>query len=279
MHRPAKQKSDQIISSNRFETFFESVRYIALKNYLYNYLLRKRAVEKALGSANKMMILEVGSGISPMVTINDRVVYTDLSFAAVKMLRNIRQKGWYVVADAVNLPFKRMSFSHVIASEVLEHLSDDHKALEEMAAVLVERLGQLIVTFPHRRFYFACDDTYVGHYRRYELDELSNALQKFGLSTVSVKKVLGPLEKVTMMTTVGCIRMARMSEYKKFVSVDRSRWLEMLVPFFRCFNRLYAILVWLDARIIPRSLASVLLIKAEKARDGFPVSSIASESM
>jgi ubiquinone/menaquinone biosynthesis C-methylase UbiE len=45
----------------------------------------------------------------------------------------------YVVADAMNLPFEDHSFSHVISSEVLEHLKDDEKALMEIARVIKPR--------------------------------------------------------------------------------------------------------------------------------------------
>lgn len=49
--------------ANRFQNFFEENKYTLLKNYLYNYLLRKMAVEKSLQHENIKLILEVGSGI------------------------------------------------------------------------------------------------------------------------------------------------------------------------------------------------------------------------
>jgi SAM-dependent methyltransferase len=254
-----------MISQNRFEDLFGNRQYLTLKNHLYNYRLRKRAVEKALGDEEMTLTLEVGSGISPVVTFTDRVVYTDLSFAAVSILRQSGQKGWYVVADAMKLPFKGASFSHVVASEVLEHLPDDHGALQEAAAVL-KRPGRLIVTFPHRRFYFALDDAYVGHFRRYELDEMSSRLKEVGLYPVAVRKVLGPLEKVTMMAAAGCLSLVRKLRSRQDVSIESLKGLDRIAPFFKWANRLYAALVWLDAGIMPRSLSSVLLIKAEKGK-------------
>ena len=68
------------------------------------------------------LILEVGSGLSPMVTDSDRVVYSELSFPALRTLKRMPEKGFLVAADAVHLPFKSGSFSQVICSEVLEHL-------------------------------------------------------------------------------------------------------------------------------------------------------------
>ena len=98
--------------TNRFEGFFKEDQYILLKNYLYNYLLRKRAVEKSLNGEKIEIALEVGSGISPLMTKTHPIIYTDLSFTAIQVLRRINKKGWYVVADGTKLPFKSDIFSH-----------------------------------------------------------------------------------------------------------------------------------------------------------------------
>jgi ubiquinone/menaquinone biosynthesis C-methylase UbiE len=74
----------------------------------------------------------------------------------------------------------------------LEHLRNAQQALKEMARVM-KPSGQLIITFPHRKFYFANDDCFVGHFRRYELHEMQDRLTGLGLRPVSIQKVLGPL--------------------------------------------------------------------------------------
>lgn len=248
--------------TNPFDDWFTDRKYVTLKNHMYNYRLRKRAIEKALINDDITMMLEVGSGISPMVTITDRIVYTDLSFSAVRQLRQNLRKGIFVVADAMHLPFKESSFSHGVASEVLEHLPDDGKALREMAAVL-KRSGCLIITIPHRRLYFANDDVYVGHYRRYELDEMSNELETAGLHTVAVMKVLGPLEKATMIATIWCLSCFQ-NQRRVVSSACGSGVSKVFVSLFAWINRLYATLASVDAAIMPRRLSSVILIKAEK---------------
>jgi hypothetical protein len=64
--------------ANPFHEFFADSRYLSLKNHLYNYVLRKRAIEKRLQTGHMDMVLEVGSGISPTVTYFKKVVYTDI---------------------------------------------------------------------------------------------------------------------------------------------------------------------------------------------------------
>jgi ubiquinone/menaquinone biosynthesis C-methylase UbiE len=246
---------------NRFQDFFEDEKYVALKNYLYNYLLRKRAVEKAMLDENKDIVLEIGSGISPALTSWDRVVYSDLSFSALRTLKQIHTKGYYVVVDGMSLPFKADSFSHAISSEVLEHLEDDRKALREMAGV-IKPGGALVVTFPHRHFYYSHDDRFVNHCRRYELHEMTSRLKEAGLHPVYVRKVLGPLEKITMLMVTACISMLQGGDGKERTSEQPSKPAGIMIGFFKWANRLFAGLAWIDALIVPRALSAVLLIKA-----------------
>jgi ubiquinone/menaquinone biosynthesis C-methylase UbiE len=250
-------------NENRFDDFFENEQYVSLKNYLYNYLIRKRAVEKAMQKEKKELVLEIGSGISPVLTSWDRIVYSDLSASALRMLKQIHGKGQYVVADAMNLPFEADYFSHVIASEVLEHLEDDRKSLREIARVTKPE-GVLIVTFPHRHFYFAHDDRFVHHYRRYEIAEMVSRLEEVGFYPVDVRKVLGPLEKLTMLPVTVCASALQQLNQKKGLKKTQTPPPDILISLFKWLNRLYAGPAWIDAMVMPRSLSTVLLIKARK---------------
>jgi SAM-dependent methyltransferase len=248
---------------DNFGSLFENENYVLLKNYLYNYLLRKKAVEKNITIGNQGFVLEVGSGLSPMVTNTNTVVYSELSMEALRILKGRHGRGSYVAADGMQLPFKTGIFAHTICSEVLEHLADDRQALQELARVM-KPSGQLILTFPHRKFYFAYDDHFVKHLRRYELSEMEDRLQAVGLRPVSIQKILGPLEKVTMWSVVSCFSLMQKIRPHKSKGKGLSKRMSIVAPFFKWVNILYAGLVWLDAKIMPRSLATVLLIKAER---------------
>ena len=248
---------------NRFQEFFIDDKYIFLKNYLYNYLLRKYAIEKIMWKEKVDIILEVGSGISPIITTEGHIVYSDLSFLALQTLKKNLGKGMFVVADGMKLPFRSDSFSHVISSEVLEHLEDDRKALGEIARV-IKPSGAFIVTFPHRRFYYTSDDRFVKHFRRYELAEMEDHLKNVGLSPVLVRKVLGPLEKITMCMAIFVFSIVQRFHKSNGRNVKLLRQMVIFSFLFKWINRLYAGLAWLDARIMPRALSTVLLIKAVK---------------
>ena len=246
---------------NRFQDLFNENKYTTLKNHLYNYHLRKKAVEKNLQNENTKLILEVGSGISPVMMKSKDIIYSDLSLSAIQFLKHSYGKGYYVVADGMNLPFKSRVFSHAISSEVLEHLSDDRHAIKEIARV-IKPLGHFIVTFPHRKFYFAMDDRFVGHFRRYEINEMKDRLRDAGFSPMTIQKVLGPLEKVTMCFVVFCFSMIQKFMSEKSNTPRNSVILNIFSLIFRLVNLYYAIFAWIDARIMPRILSTVLLINS-----------------
>lgn len=249
---------------NRFTEFFKEDKYLFLKNHLYNYLLRKRAIEKCLRQETPVFILEVGSGISPIITKFNRTVYSDLSYEAVKILKQTQKSGYYVVADAMHLPFKSNVFSHIICSEVLEHVEHDMQVLKEMARALKRVSGSLIITVPHRKCYFSNDDDFVKHYRRYEISEIKKLMRFCGLDPVHTQKVLGPLEKITMILVVFLFKVIQKHQPDK--SSDERGWnyrfLTVFEYLFKWTNMSYMGFVWLDAMIMPRSFSSVILIKS-----------------
>lgn len=246
---------------NRFQDFFEDAGYIALKNHLYNYRLRKRAIKKAFHDESPVRILEVGSGISPAMTDCDRVVYSELSPLACRTLKTLTPRGRHVSADATRLPFAEAAFSHAIASEVIEHIEDDRGALRELARVL-QPGGRLMMTFPHRRAYFSYDDDYVKHWRRYDWEDIAALLDETGFRPLYVRKVLGPLEKAVMSIAVRCFE-----GLTRRPSARPRRW-QWLTPLWGVANAVASCIAAFDAWLIPQRWASVLLVVAQKEDNG-----------
>ena len=92
-----------------------------------------------------------------------------------------------VCGDARALPFPDESFDRVIAAEVLEHISDDCAAIDEIIRVLTP-MGRVVVTVPRwlpERICWALSDDYHqvegGHVRIYRGDELLGRLVDAGL--------------------------------------------------------------------------------------------------
>jgi len=252
-------------NETRFQDFFVHDYYVTLKNHLYNYRVRKSVIGKAMAGARPGLVLEVGSGLSPIITDRDRIVYSDLAFTGVAHLRRIQRRGLYVVADCTRLPFRAGAFSHAVCSEVLEHIENDDEALGELARVLTPR-GQLYLTFPHRRFYFWNDDRFAGHFRRYELDDMVGKLAAGRLVPLEIRTVLGPLEKVTMSACVFTLDTLQL--FARAGNRESNRLKRppsaALVAAFKWSNAIHAALCVFEARIAPRALAAVLFIRACK---------------
>lgn len=92
-----------------------------------------------------------------------------------------------VCGDALALPFPDESFDRVVAAEVLEHISDDRAAIDEIIRVLTP-MGRVVVTVPRwlpERICWALSDDYHqvegGHVRIYRGDELLGRLVDAGL--------------------------------------------------------------------------------------------------
>jgi SAM-dependent methyltransferase len=98
--------------------------------------------------------------------------------------------GHPVRADALLLPFTDAAFDHVIASEVLEHIPEDSRAIAEIARVLRPG-GGLAVSVPRwfsESVCWALSDEYHsnpgGHVRIYRADELTRKLETAGFGVV-----------------------------------------------------------------------------------------------
>jgi len=89
--------------------------------------------------------------------------------------------------DALQLPFADGEFDRVVAAEVLEHIPDDRRAIDELARVLRPG-GRLAVTVPSRfpeRVCWALSREYHevegGHVRIYSAGELVGKVTETGL--------------------------------------------------------------------------------------------------
>ena len=89
--------------------------------------------------------------------------------------------------DALDLPFADGEFDRVVASEVLEHIPDDDRAIAELVRVLRPG-GSIAVTVPRwlpEKVCWALSDEYHevegGHVRIYRGDELVAKLEDAGL--------------------------------------------------------------------------------------------------
>jgi len=94
-----------------------------------------------------------------------------------------RQKGITdtCVGDAERTALKDQQFDMIIASDILEHIKDEDKALREWHRIL-KKDGELLVFVPAFKFLWSRHDEINHHYRRYSKLSLIKVLKKNGFS-------------------------------------------------------------------------------------------------
>jgi SAM-dependent methyltransferase len=129
-------------------------------------------------------VLDIGSSTgSNLRMLRDlgfkRVLGLDVSedaiqFCATKGLGTVRR------GDVCMMPFAASSFDLVIASDVIEHVEDDARALCEIERVLRPG-GTLLLTVPAFAALWGLQDRVSHHKRRYRLTPLRGQLEQAGL--------------------------------------------------------------------------------------------------
>jgi len=140
--------------------------------------LVEMCLDKFLAGAVGKKILDVGCGAGNLSrNLADKgyeMSSVDFSEDAIKYCKG-RGLADARVGDAANLPFHNNIFDGAVASEILEHIEDDSRALKEIYRVLKPG-GVLVITVPALPLLFGHQDIYWGHFRRYTKNSLCNLI-------------------------------------------------------------------------------------------------------
>jgi SAM-dependent methyltransferase len=142
-------------------------------------------------------VLEIGAGMGAVaVRLAARYEYTGVepdpaSCAAARERLAELGRGTVIQGDVSSLP-NGFQASLVCAFEVLEHIKDDEAALCGWRG-LIRPGGTLLLSVPGRQRLFGPSDTRVGHYRRYDRDDLISLLERSGFDDVRVLSYGFPL--------------------------------------------------------------------------------------
>lgn len=234
-----------------FDSFYENQSYRRYKKYLFSYLLRKRRIS-AFIRQSASPVLEIGCGIAPMAPDGVKTFLGDKSFIAMKAMSHDGHSP--IVLDIKQLGIQSESVAQIVCSEVLEHINDDRKAIQEMYRVLRSD-GRLILTVPLHQHYWRRDDEIVGHYRRYELLDLKKALEANGFKVISTAKIGSWFERYLTLAVVLTFLKANKSS---------SQFTRISTTAFSVVNRLLARLLQLASVVSPEQWNSVSLLYCAK---------------
>lgn len=136
----------------------------------------------------RALVIGIGSGgtIRRIRAMAQRATVTglDIDPDAVTLLRRLDPAGTYRVADVERDALgPAASVDLVVALDVIEHLDDDHGAVQRVREVLAPG-GLFVVHVPAHPWLFGSHDEHLGHRRRYPPRDLTRLLQRAGLDIV-----------------------------------------------------------------------------------------------
>ena len=110
-------------------------------------------------------VLDVGSGIGmysgKFLEEGAEVFGIDIDKENIKIAKELFPKAHFLLSQSESLPFQDDFFDIVFLNEVLEHVQDDRKTIQECLRVLKKR-GRVIIFSPNRLFPFETHGIYLG---------------------------------------------------------------------------------------------------------------------
>ncbi|MHA1291975.1 MAG: class I SAM-dependent methyltransferase [Promethearchaeota archaeon] len=136
------------------------------------------------------------SGNSFLNFLNNIYQKSFFDIANYPLKQYIAKKLWHpICGDLTKLPYRTESFDFVCALDVLEHIKNDELAVLEISRILKVK-GIAVITVPHRMKYYTKQDKLIGHYRRYELNQIKNLFEKYSLKIIRIFGVYGQLMRI-----------------------------------------------------------------------------------
>lgn len=148
------------------------------------FILRRDCVMRITKDWAPGRFLEMGTGTGELTRVFLERGYEGTCYDLGADNRAIAGRNLSMYGDAVTIADKLSelphgSFDYVFAFEVLEHIDDDAEALQEWVRYLRPG-GRLLLSVPAHMRKFNDEDRAVGHYRRYEKEQLRRLLENAG---------------------------------------------------------------------------------------------------
>src|SRR6266850_1390203 len=162
-----------------------------LESFYWWFVARRRLLESLIEGIsheyNRPAILDVGCGTGINFSVLAKYGDTFSSDASEEALSFSKGRGidGLVRSQVESLPFASSTFNIVTALDVLEHVDDDLKALDELLRITKDG-GVLVITVPAYGFLWSEHDEALHHRRRYAASELRNKLTNAGFEVERV---------------------------------------------------------------------------------------------
>ena len=154
------QDQQELLSSNSYD-----LRITNLARFIYRKIKNKKGSFIDIGAGNGLVLRFFRDR---GFTVTGMELSQELCDA---MKRNPEMGGISIVQGNITQKKGAESFDYVLASDVIEHIKDDKKALQNLFSY-VKKGGLLILTVPAHSHLHGKRDVAWGHFRRYDKKDL-----------------------------------------------------------------------------------------------------------
>ena len=201
--------------------------------------------------------LEIGCSGDSFLSFYDNILHKSLLDIATTPLKqyilknerlnnNFNFKMHPICADMIQLPYQENKFDLIFALDVLEHIKNDKSAVKEIKRVIKPR-GVVLITVPHRKKYYTKQDVIIGHYRRYEINELKQIFSEFGMKEIKTFGIYGQMMQISKIQSANPEKIER-NLLKLRVKYENN---PVFRKFWKKFVKFCSILMKLDATYRP----------------------------
>jgi SAM-dependent methyltransferase len=159
-------------------------------------VLRMDLVMRFVDELGPSSILEIGAGMGAagwdLAQGRQYVGYEPDEVACRVAAHRLSDRPRASVLNALLPADPDRQFDLVASFEVLEHIEDDRQALGHWVR-WIKPDGHLILSVPAKQERFGLYDSLVGHFRRYDKDELFDRLDSAGLDQIEIRSYGMPL--------------------------------------------------------------------------------------
>ncbi|MGE3173149.1 MAG: class I SAM-dependent methyltransferase [Planctomycetota bacterium] len=139
-------------------------------------------LDRLLRGRRDLEVLEIGCGAGGMIAPLQRYGRVTGMDIDVEYLGFCRERGFdrVLCGSGEELPFPDAAFDLVALFDAIEHIPDEHRAMQEIARVLKPG-GRAFFTVPAYEWLWSNNDDIAHHQRRYTKGRLRKAMQRAGL--------------------------------------------------------------------------------------------------
>ncbi len=148
---------------------------------LFKEHLKGSVLEVGCGIGNFTKLLSDFSDLTALDVEDDYIDKVKDMVKSAKVGKGDIEKGTYFFD-------KNSKFDSIICLNVLEHINDDKKALENIYRLLRNE-GKLILLVPIHKMLYGEIDRSISHFRRYEVDEVKMMLNKLNFKILKIRKL------------------------------------------------------------------------------------------